>query len=165
MKNTVSENIVKAFSEESRAAARNSAFAFKAQKDGRSYLAKLFRAMSAAKSVQARRFLGHMKGKIGSTDENLAEALENEERVLRDLCPVMAKEARDSPWAIQKAFNQTMKVASQHLELFRKVMEAGDSEIKSVLYVCRICGHISEKKIPEHCPVCHAVKGRFEEVK
>jgi rubrerythrin len=163
MKNRVSENIENAFKEASKTAARNRAFAFQAQNQGRSDLARLFRAIADAKSVQARRFLGHMKGKIASTDENLSEALENERRVLKDLYPAMARDAEGAPWAVQKAFHQTIKVSSRHLDLFRRVMEEGDSEIKATLYVCRICGHISENGIPDNCPVCHAVKGRFVE--
>jgi len=160
----ISDNIGKAFNIESMAAARNRAFAFQAQKEGRKDLARLFRAIADAKSAQARRFLGHMKGKIGSTKENLSEALENEKRALEDIYPGMAKEAEGAPWAVKKAFNQTMKVSSRHLDLFRRVTETGDSEVEATLYVCRICGYISENEVPDNCPVCHAVKGRFAEV-
>jgi rubrerythrin len=162
MGDKVSENIIKAFSEESKAAARFKAFAFQARKDDRDDLARLFGAVAQAKAVQARRFLGHLKGKIGSSDENLKEALEKEEKNLVEFYPAMAEEAVNAPWAVQKAFKQTMKVSSRHLDLFRKASEGGLGG--SRLYVCRICGYISEGSIPENCPVCHAVRGRFTEV-
>lgn len=162
MEERVSENIVKAFSEESRAAARFKAFAFQARKDNREELARLFGAVAQAKAVQARRFLGHLKGKIGSSDENLKEALEKEEKNLADFYPAIAEEAGQAPWAVQKAFKQTMKVASQHLDLFKRASEGKFGSPR--LYVCRICGYISDESIPENCPVCHAVKGRFNEI-
>jgi rubrerythrin len=31
-------------------------------------------------------------------------------------------------------------------------------------YVCQICGHVTLGFIPENCPVCHAVPGRFKRV-
>lgn len=162
MEDMVAENIVTAFSEGSRAAARLRAFSLQAKKDQREDLARLFEALAEAKAVQARRFLGHLKGKIGSTDENLREALEEEGRNLEGLYPTMAEEAGQAPWAVKKAFNQTMKVSSVHLELLRKA--CGDEPAAKRLYVCRICGYISEDQMPENCPVCHAVKGRFSPV-
>ena len=58
------KNLAYAFAGESKASVRNEAFARKADLEGYSQLARLFRAVSEAESVHARRYLLLMRGKI-----------------------------------------------------------------------------------------------------
>ena len=67
-----------AFAAESKASVRNATFARKAELEGYQQVARLFRAVSEAESVHARRYMMLIRGKIGSTEENLETAFQNE---------------------------------------------------------------------------------------
>ena len=164
MSERVANNLAKAFASESKAAVRNAAFALKAEQEGHPKLARLFRAVANADSIHARRFLLLMRGKIGTTEENLNAALQNEANANEEYYPEMVKEARKSSKAVKKAFAQSMETDGQHAHLFERAMENMLEESESDYYVCQICGHISEGFVPENCPVCHAVPGRFKKV-
>ncbi|MBW2709993.1 MAG: rubrerythrin family protein, partial [Deltaproteobacteria bacterium] len=78
MADLTEKNLAYAFAAESKATIRNEAFAKKAETEGYTQIARLFRAISDAESVHARRYLELMRGKIGSTEENLETAFNNE---------------------------------------------------------------------------------------
>ena len=154
-------NLAAAYSEESRMGSRYDAFVLKAEQEGYPQLARLFRALSRVKSVHSRRFLYLMRGKIGETEKNLKAALEEELRVL-EAYGEMAAEAKRAATAVKKAFIQSRKVNGECSEMLRAAARdllRGDD---SVYYVCQICGHIHRDEVPENCPVCKAVPGRFE---
>ena len=159
------KNIARAFAEESRVLAQMSPFILKAEREGYKELARLFRAVENAKSIHARRFRLLMRGKIGSTRDNLSTALENEIKAKDRFYPQMIKEARDASTAVKKAFAQTSRTDEEYTDLFRSAMEDMLTDSETVYYVCQICGHIHKNGRPERCPVCKAVPGRFKELK
>lgn len=156
--------LAQAFAEESKGAVRNKAYVLKAEKDGHPELASLFAAVADAKSVHARRFLNLMRGKIGTTEENLKKALENEIRATQTMYPNMVEKAKGAVKAVKKAFVQSRRTDEEHTALFKKAMEEGDEKRGVVYYVCQICGHIHIGFVPDNCPICKAVPGRFKKV-
>jgi rubrerythrin len=160
----VERNMARAFAEESKAAVRNAAFALKADQEGYPQLARLFRAVADAESVHARRFLLLMRGKIRTTEENLSAAFQNEKGAARDAYPDMVKAAAGASRAVQKAFEQSKDTDEEHVELYQEALKSLLAESRATYYVCQICGHINEDFVPENCPVCGAVSGRFKEV-
>ena len=152
----MASHLANAFASESKAAVRNAAFALKAEQEGHAQLARLFRAVANADSIHARRFLLLMRGKIGTTEENLKSALQNEADANKEHYPGMVKDARESSKAVRKAFAQSMETDGQHADLFERALEGMLEESEPNYYVCQICGHISEGFVPENCPVCHA---------
>jgi len=162
-KEIIEKNLAVAFSEESKMASRYAAFDLKAEQDGYPQLARLFRAMKNAKSVHSRRFLYLMRGKIGTTEENLKAALENEVRVV-DAYHGMGEEAKQAATAVKKAFIQSRKVNAEYVEILRTAAKDLLAGTESIYYVCQICGHIHKDEVPESCPVCKAVPGRFEKL-
>jgi rubrerythrin len=164
MRKEIEAYLAKAFSEQSKASARNAAFALKAEQDGYPQLARLFRAVSNADSVHARRFLLLMRGKIGSTEENLQAALKSELEAEKGYYPPMVEASKEESKAVKKAFEQSMATDGEHAKLY---LEAGEdllTQRDTIYYVCQICGHIHTEGIPDGCPVCHAVPGRFQKV-
>lgn len=158
-------NLAYAFAAESKAAARNAAFAQKAEKESLPQVAHLFRAVSEAESVHARRFLNLMRGKIGSTEENLEAAFNNEIKANAEEYPRLIREATEEGMeAAERAFSHARDVEGRHAELYKKAMNAllGDRQID--YYVCQVCGYVSEGSAPEKCPVCGAVTGKFKKV-
>lgn len=164
MPEEIRNNMARAFGEESKAAARNAAFALKAEQEGFSELAKLFRAVADAEAIHARRFLLIMRGKIGNTKENLAAALHSESYAAEEAYPPMVEKARQGSTAVKKAFIQSMKTDGEHAGLYRDAMKDMLKGRAVTYYVCQICGHIHLGALPEHCPVCKAVPTRFKKV-
>ena len=156
------KNLAYAFAAESKAAARNAAFSKKAEMEGYAQIARLFRAVSDAESVNARRYLLLMRGKIGSTEENLETAFQNEIKANVEEYPKLIKDiSGEGKERVLKAFSQSRDVENRHAELYKKAMNHMLTDRETDYYVCQVCGYVSEDEAPERCPVCGAVKGKF----
>jgi rubrerythrin len=165
MSKKTEKNLAYAFGAESKAAARNAVFAKKAEKEGYEQVARLFRAVSDAESVHSRKFLMLMRGKIGSTEENLAAAFENEIKANAEEYPKLIRDAADEGQeSALKAFSQARDVESRHAELYKKAISDMIAERETAYYVCQVCGYIAEDEVPDRCPVCAAVKEKFNAV-
>ncbi|MFH0845541.1 MAG: rubrerythrin family protein [Pseudomonadota bacterium] len=157
------KNLAYAFAAESKAAARNSAFALKAEHEGYHQLARLFKAVADAESVHSRRYLILMRGKIGSTEENLETAFQNEIKANVEEYPRLIQEAiEDGMNHVEKTFSQSRDVESRHAQLYKNAMTNLLSDKETDYFVCQVCGYVSEDRPPEICPVCGAVKGKFK---
>lgn len=165
MSGKTEKNLAYAFAAESKASVRNATFAKKAEMEGYSQIARLFRAVSDAESVHARRYLMLMRGKIGSTEENLEAAFQNEIKANVEEYPKLIKEAaEDENRNVMKAFSQARDVESFHAELYKKALNDMVSDRETEYYVCQVCGYISEDQAPDKCPVCGAVTEKFRQI-
>jgi rubrerythrin len=165
MSKRILENIARAFAEEAKAQEQHAAFALKAEQEGFARAATLFRAVAEAKAIHARRFGLLLRGKIGTTRENLEQALEKERHARKAFYPDMVDDARAGSKAVKKAFIQSMHTDGEYAALLEGAMQDLPADRDVVYYVCRICGHIHEGFVPQNCPVCKAVPGRFKEVR
>ena len=158
------KNLARAFAAESKASIRNTAFALKAEKEDFQAVANLFKAVAESESVHANRFLLLMRGKIGSTEENLKTAFENEIKANADEYPQLIREAEEenSSKAIMNAFTHARDVEERHAELYKKMLNDMMEGREIDYFVCQICGYISEDTVPENCPVCDAVSSKFK---
>jgi len=158
-------NLALAFAAESKASTRNATFAMKAKIEGRQQAARLFRAVSEAESVHARRFLMLMRGKIGSTEENLETAFQNEIKANVEKYPGFIKVAEEEGnKAVLNAFSQARDVESKHADLYKKAADPMFSERKTDYYVCQVCGNIHEDNAPNKCSICGAVREKFKPI-
>jgi rubrerythrin len=165
MSDKTEKNLAYAFAAESKASVRNATFAKKAELEGYSQIARLFRAVSDAESVHARRYLLLMRGKIGSTEENLESAFQHEIRANVEEYPKLIKDAsEEGKQSVLKTFSQARDVESFHAELYKKALNDMVSDRETDYYVCQVCGYISEDEAPHRCPVCGAVKDKFKSV-
>ena len=146
------------FALESRAAARNQAFALKAEQEGRAQDALFFRAAAQAQSVAARRLMLLLRGKIGGTDENLVDAFERE-------LPQRIKNYEEyigrSEGPAASAFKQALDISQRQDELYQRLKQGQADAYK----VCTICGCLVTGEYKERCPVCGALPEKFEPVK
>ncbi len=158
------ENLKGAFAGESQANRRYLAFARKAEEEGFSQVAKLFRAAAEAETIHALNHVSIM-GEVKSTVENLGTAVSGETFEFKTMYPeylnVAKKEGnQQASWS----FNVANKVEQVHAGLFTKAAEALKSgkELPSVdYYVCSVCGNTVEGEAPERCPICGAPKAKF----
>ncbi len=155
------KNLQAAFAGESQANRKYLAFADKADKEGYAQIAKLFRAAAAAETVHAHAHLRTMKG-VGSTEENLKEAIEGETYEFKNMYPDMIKDAQEEgDKAAERSFSFANQVEEVHANLYKKAMEKmGDLE-EVDYYVCSVCGHTIEEEPSDNCPVCGAPPKAF----
>ena len=153
---TTQENLQEAFAGESQANRKYLAFAKQADRDGYPQAARLFRAAAAAETVHAHAHLRAMKG-IGTTAENLQEALVGETHEFNNMYPDMIKLAEEEGHkAAVRSFRYANEVEQTHAELYQKALKTLEDPQECEYYVCSVCGHTHENEAPEKCPVCGA---------
>lgn len=158
---TTQENLQEAFAGESQANRKYLAFAKQADRDGYPQAARLFRAAAAAETVHAHAHLRAMKG-IGTTKENLKEALAGETHEFNNMYPDMiALAEKEAHKAAIRSFRYANEVEQTHAELYQKALDSLEDPQECEYYVCSVCGHTHEGEAPEKCPVCGAKAGAF----
>jgi rubrerythrin len=159
------QHLKDAFAGESQANRKYLAFAKQADKEGYLAAARLFRAAAAAETVHAHAHLRAMNG-IGSTTENLKEAVEGETYEFKSMYPDMIKDAREEgEKAADQSFTWANEVEQIHAGLYRKALdELGQGEDVKCYYVCSLCGNTVANEPPDVCPVCKAKSKAFERV-
>ncbi|MBW2110978.1 MAG: rubrerythrin family protein [Deltaproteobacteria bacterium] len=107
-----------------------------------------------------------MRGKIGSTEENLETAFQNEINANVEEYPKLIRDASDEgKESALKAFSHSKDVEAGHAELYKKAMNDMLADRETDYYVCQVCGYVAEDNPPDNCPICGAVKGKFKPVK
>ncbi len=158
------QNLKEAFAGESQANRRYLAFAEKAEKEGYSQVARLFRAAAAAETVHALNHLKALKA-VGATADNLKEAIAGETAEFREMYPGMiaAARAEEKPEAL-RSFEFANAVEKVHAQLFQKALANLERKEAVDIFVCSICGHTVEGEPPDTCPVCKALKKFFQKI-
>ncbi|RJX25466.1 MAG: rubrerythrin family protein [Desulfurivibrio sp.] len=156
------ENLLEAFAGESQANRKYLAFASKADKEGFAQAAKLFRAAAAAETIHAHAHLRALKG-VGTTAENLRDAIAGETHEFKNMYPQMIKDAEsEGHKAALRSFQYANAVEKVHAELYQKALDAlAAAPAEYDYYICSVCGHTHEKEAPEKCPVCGANANAF----
>jgi len=150
------ENLKEAFAGESQANRKYLAFAQKADREGYAQVARLFRAAAEAETVHAHTHLRALKG-VGSTADNLKEALGGETYEFQTMYPPMIETAKEEDHkAAERSFTYANKVEKVHAALYRKALDNLDSLEQVDYYVCSVCGYTCENEPPDECPVCNA---------
>jgi rubrerythrin len=160
------ENLKEAFAGESQANQKYRAFAKKAEKEGLSNIAKLFRTAAEAERIHAEGHLGALDG-IGSTIENLKGAIAGETYEFKEMYPPMLKLAEEENDKAKRMFGYAVKAEEVHAKLYSLALEAAaqgkDLEI-SKIYLCPVCGNIEFGEPTEKCFICGAPAAKFIEV-
>ena len=161
------KNLQDAFAGESQANCRYLFFADKAEKEGHTQIARLFRAAADAETVHARSHLRAIGG-IGETKDNLGAAIEGENYEFTQMYPGFIKQAEsENNKRAQLSFEFANEVEKVHHELYQKALETleGGGQPKDEPYfVCQVCGHIVAGEAPETCPMCGAPRKMFKRV-
>ena len=158
------QNLWDAFSGESQANRKYLAFADKAQKDGYTQVAKLFRAAAEAETVHAHAHLRALKA-VETTAENLQTAIDGETHEFKKMYPQMIEEAKEEGNTVaERSFNYANEVEKIHAGLYQKALENLDNQKDVDYYVCPVCGYTCEDEPPESCPVCGAKGKSFKKI-
>lgn len=155
------QDLQQAFAGESQANRKYLAFAAKADQEGYSQAARLFRAAAEAETVHAMNHLRALKA-IKDTKENLREAIAGETHEFKSMYPEMIADAKaEGQKSAEISFNYANEVEKMHGELYAKALEDPDKFPVQDYYVCKICGATIPNEAPDTCPVCGANKKAF----
>ena len=161
------EDLNAAFAGESQANRKYLAFAKKADDEGLTQIAKLFRAVAAAETVHANSHFRALDG-VKSTKENLQEAVKGENYEVVSMYPDFIKDAeRESVKRAVTSFRWAWEVEKLHEVLYRKALAAinGQQSFQEVdYYVCPVCGYTHEGPLEGKCPVCGTPTSRYERI-
>ncbi|UQZ89829.1 rubrerythrin [Deltaproteobacteria bacterium Smac51] len=157
------ENLKEAFAGESQANRKYLAFAHKAEQEKMPYAARIFRAAADAETIHAHAHLRAMKG-IGTTEENLKEAISGEVFEFTEMYPGMIKDAAaEGEKSAERSMDLANKAEQVHAEMFKKALAEPGKEAPKV-FVCQVCGHIAEDHAPDTCPICGAKGHVYKEI-
>lgn len=158
------DNLKAAFTGESMANRTYLAFAKKADEEGYSQIAKLFRAAAAAETVHALNHLQRMGG-IGTTMDNLKDAINGETYEFTKMYPEFIEEAKkEEDKRALWSFEVANKVERVHASLYEKALnEIGKNE-EVDYYVCSVCGYTKEDEPQGNCPICGAPASKFDKI-
>jgi len=157
------KNLKAGFVAESQAHLRNLAFAMKAEQEGYSQVARLFRAIAEAEAVHA---FNHFRllGAVSDTQENLESAFERE-NLASSTYPQFIREANEEDnTSVATVLSYSRDVERGHAKLYKKALAYMMAEEETEYYVCQVCGHVSDGVLPDECPICGAPKEKFRKV-
>lgn len=156
------DNLKAAFAGESQANRRYLAFAKKADQEGYTQVAKLFRAAADAETVHALKHL-NVLGSVGPTAENLRAAIEGENYEHEKMYPQFISEARaEENTAAADSFWRANEVEKIHASLYERALQDLGFNPQMEYYVCQVCGNTVEGEPPENCPICGNKKEDFK---
>lgn len=153
-------NLMEAFAGESQANRKYLSYSKKAEADGKINAAKLFKAASDAETLHALKHF-EVAGKIGTTVDNLKDAVAGETHEYQNMYPDFIKEAEaEGNKAALLSFMYAMKAEEVHARLYQEALENLDESEEIFYYLCPVCGNI-EKFVPEKCSICGIPGAKF----
>ena len=158
------QDLKEAFAGESQANRKYLAFAKKADQEGYTQVAKLFRAAAAAETVHAHAHL-RVLGGIGSTAANLQEAVSGETFEFSKMYPEMMKDATQEGFdPALRSFTWANEVEKVHAGLYQKALDSLGKNASVDYYVCQVCGNTLEGAPDGPCEVCGAAPSAFHKI-
>ncbi len=159
------ENLKSAFSGESQAHMKYLIFADKAEEEGFSNIARLFRAIAYAERVHAANHLRALNG-VNLTEENLEVAIQGEDYEVQEMYPAFKtvaelQEEKQAATSMRYALEAEKIHSALYAEAKEAVKSGKDIEIGEI-YICPVCGHTVVGKPPERCPICGIQGERFK---
>ncbi len=160
------ENLMAAFAGESQANRKYLAFAAKAEKEGFGNIGRIFRAIAEAETIHALKHL-ETAGKVGSTADNLSEAVEGENYEFTEMYPEFIKTAEEEgEKKALRSFEYANAAEKVHGGIFKELKamadKSADAEDKKV-FLCPVCGWVGMEPAPEKCPICNTAAKMFKE--
>ncbi len=164
MKAMTEKNLRDAFAGESQAHMRYAIFAKKAEEEGRSNLARLFRAISFAELVHATNHLVAL-GDLGESVKNLDDAISGETYEVEEMYPAFQAVAQlQNEKGAQRSIRYALEAEKIHASMYqiaKQAAEEGKDAKLGAVHICEVCGYTVEGDAPEACPICGAPRERF----
>lgn len=182
LKGTKTEkNLLIAFAGESQARNRYNMFASQAKKEGFVQIAAIFDVTADQERLHAKRFFSFLEGgdvqitaaypagKVGTTEENLTEAVGGEHHEWSTMYPEFAAIAKEEGFPeVSGAFNAVSKAEKHHEDRYRALLANVKSgtvfkKEEETVWQCAKCGYLhTGKSAPNKCPACLHPQEHFE---
>jgi rubrerythrin len=162
------DNLNTAFQGESNASHRYEAFAKKADTEGYTYVARLFRAAAKAEAIHRdthKQAILDLGGKIksfkldevkaGTTAENLQAAIKGESYERDTMYPeFMAQAKKDAAKPAIRSLLYAQKAEAEHAKLYQDALDNLGKNADRTLYVCKVCGYTVTQLPASNCSSC-----------
>lgn len=164
------QNLWTAFAGESQARNKYTFCASKAKKEGYQQISAIFEETASNEKEHAEIWFKLLNGgEIGTTEQNLQDAINGENHEWTDMYANFAKTALEEGFDyIAFLFEGVGKIEKEHEERFKtllnnirtkKVFESDEQ----VVWICRNCGHLHfGNEAPKVCPICAHPQSYFE---
>jgi len=171
-------NLRSAYGGESMAYMRYMIWGDKAEAEGFSRVARLFRAIAHAETIHATNHFTELSDEVGpylvasmagfgqgSTSQNLEGAIEGETFEIEEMYPAYLETAKSQKErGAVLSFHYALSAEKTHAEMYQRAKDAVDEgrdlELGPV-QVCEVCGWTAEGEIPDKCPICAATREKF----
>jgi len=164
MRKMTEDSLKAAFAGESQAHMKYLNFAAKAEAEGKTNVARLFRAIALAEQFHASNHLRTLGG-IGTGSENLAAAIAGENFEVDEMYPAyIAVATAQGEKAAQRSFTWALEAEKVHAGMYQRAkdaVDAGKDVTLGKVYVCGVCGWTGEGEPPDRCPLCNAPREKF----
>jgi len=175
------KNLQDAFTGETTASAKYAAYSKKAQEEGFTQIALLFKATSASEKIHANNHravledMGQMvpdvkpEYEVKTTKENLADAISGESYEIATMYPefMTAANAADNPLALT-SLNYAYRTEQRHKPMYEKALAALKGNqvgtLSAKYYVCPTCGNTYDSTPPKRCRISMTNSERFVEI-
>jgi len=162
MQPSLNQTLAYLFTAATVAGIRNRLYSKKAARAGQPVLARLLEALESSESAHARRFSMYLRGKTSDSETFLSHYRESK---LKEIAPLYARMAQqyadDGQAGKTENFSQFERVLAAQAELIARYQSASENMPLDV-YTCQICGFVTTTKPAANCPVCNAVKEKFD---
>ncbi len=144
------------------ASVRNRLHSKKALRAGKPALARLLRALESSESAHARRFLMYLRGKTSASKTFLEKYRQSKET---EIAPGYTEMAQYYEQAGKKGKAKNFRefervVAAQAILIAR--YQTKNEDMPGDIYVCQVCGFVTTVQPSANCPICNAVKEKFD---
>lgn len=163
------ENLLKLVGFEALAFFKYLVYAEEAEKDGFKQIAAIFRETAKNEFEHGKIWLKHLENTVGSTQDNLIKAINNENEETKFTYPDMATIAKNEGYdEIAEQLAAVGGVEGHHLERFLRLYKSIKSgevfvDQDTIAWKCRNCGHIHYGvSAPQECPACKHKQEHFE---
>lgn len=162
MKPSLNQNLVYLFAASTVAGIRNRLHSKKAMRAGKPVLSRLLEALAFSESAHTRRFLMYLRGKASDSETFLKDYLESKEKEMAPLYAEMTRQyTADGQKGKAENLRQFERVIAAQAELIARYQSENES-MPLEGYVCRICGFVTNAEPSANCPICNAVKEKFD---
>ncbi|MDD3717682.1 MAG: rubrerythrin family protein [Actinomycetota bacterium] len=155
-----------AFAGESMAHMKYMLFADRAEQEGLTEMARMFRAIAYAELVHAGNHLDAL-GDLKSTSDNIQSCIEGETFEIDEMYPVYnaAAKLQDEAGAVRST-HYALEAEKIHADWYKKskgAVDGGEDVKVGAIQICSVCGHTREGEAPDKCPICGASREKFRQ--
>jgi rubrerythrin len=157
-------NLEESFARDSQAYVKFLAFAAKAEAEGHTLPAKLFRAAAGARKIYIDTYL-ETQVLVNSTADNLGAIIDSEVYEADELYPGFIETAKKEDYPeTKRTFIVARSAKMKNIRLYEAALVELGKESAADYFLCTMCGFIHKGHEPVDCPVCGKGPGALKRI-